>query len=178
MCAYQAIEVKAMATLSVDAETIEEARKKAREWIDNVIEMGGMLRLGGEEVPTASFQVIEVPGLTLEICENFCKATLTSAAEGGSSYWMEADAIVRTAEHDVERIVSPKTSDDGKELPDITCDTIREGVRRMMVKGADVGAHVRVAALSKLVSPESTGCDKETADCIVQFGVFGKLVYG
>jgi hypothetical protein len=100
-----------------------------------------------------------------------------TAIEGGIGYWSEV------VQYDWDRADWFATIIDIEGHPHrITEDTIKRGFRRLAL--SDGSGKVRSAARSLLYSggkdPEAWEyeSDADTADMVVQYGLFGELVYG
>lgn len=131
--------------------------------------------------------------LAFELADQTCHDVICTACEGGINYWCD---IVRKT-----RATRP-----GETVPDITsfeaqvqdgpvsCDhpeieaqeidvftidpgMIRDGLRRLLAPDANISPSIRNDAVLQLIDPEHA-CDADTADAIVQFAVFGELVFG
>jgi hypothetical protein len=55
---------------------------------------------------------------------------------------------------------------------------IRKGIAAILAPGADIGAKLRGYVFSGVVENDGGHIDADAADAIVQFGMFGKLVFG
>lgn len=118
---------------------------------------------------------------------------MCTASEGGINYW--ADIIKRRGrareDSPVPDIVSfeadvqdgPVTCDhpeiEAAEIGRFTIDPdmIRAGVRRLLAPDAQISPAIRNDCAMQLTDPEHAA-DADTADAIVQFAVFGELVFG
>lgn len=103
---------------------------------------------------------------------------LTTALEGGIGYWSTADKIVRD---DFGRIISVNLH--GSE--DTEGDFFPSHVKATMLQQAIdhiVSAHetvnIRADLLKQIMSGDTGSIDTAGADVIVQFLMFGELVYG
>ena len=65
------------------------------------------------------------------------------------------------------------------EVSRFVCDrqTMRDGIRRLLAPGANVHASIRNDVMLLCTDPEHAA-DADTADAVVQFAVFGELVFG
>lgn len=135
--------------------------------------------------------VCEVAGqivLRVSIPDEACRDVLTTAVEGGCAYWLACKSVVRDDDLNVTRIVQPRDrEDDEEEWEDVDLDTVRRGVGAIMTGRVHVNKanHAAVARLVRAcVDPtlddafDDVDIDAEAADCIVQAGMFGALVYG
>lgn len=110
--------------------------------------------------------------------EQFLKDVLITAIEGGVGYWSEA------GNYDPENgtvTLWTEGEDDPAEMTtrnDVTTATIERGVRAICENSELVNRTVREDTIIDSVENVMVRGDAETADCIVQIGLFGKLVYG
>jgi hypothetical protein len=114
----------------------------------------------------------------LNVTDQLCMDLLTAAVEGGSAYWLQCEDIVRDEELNVLKIVGPMDlEDDSERWDDVTLETIRLGVKRIL-EGNLVDTHIQKDVLGAVTDPDSTSWDAETADCVLQAGMFNEIVYG
>lgn len=107
--------------------------------------------------------------------ENFLKDVLIGAVEGGTGYW----AQVSKYNPDNGTVTLHEFDDDGiSESHDVTLGTIERGVQRIVTDRELVNRAIREDVIVDSVENYMERGDAETADCIVQVGLFGKLVYG
>ena len=116
--------------------------------------------------------------LTTTLTETFHDEFVT-AIEGGIGYWSGVH------EYDWDRADWFAVIEDIEGVQHrVTEDTIRLGFRLLADGGQDVGATLRAAARSLVYSGgKDTEAwehvqDADTADVVVQYGLFGKLIYG
>ena len=137
--------------------------------------------------------------VNLTFPDGLMRDLMTTAVEGGIGNWCD---LTRRPERDMTgtfetngdhmNVVSfeadvqdgPVACDhpdiEAAEIGRFTMDaaTMRAGVRRMLAPGAQVSpAHVN-ALIRAGADPASCEWDADTADCVVQFAVFGELVFG
>lgn len=107
---------------------------------------------------------------------------LTTATEGGIGYWCRAEDVVRDDDLGVLRLdgcreVGVDPCWPGKT---ISLDTVAEGVRRIL--GNDPACQIRADLLAQVMTltgrEGDADVDADAADCIVQAGLFGEIVYG
>jgi hypothetical protein len=114
----------------------------------------------------------------LVVTDQLCMDLLTAAVEGGSVYWLpQCDDIVRDEELNVLKIVGPQGEDEEEKWPDVDLETIRLGVKRIL-EGNLVAAYIKADVLAAVTDPDTTCWDAETADCVLQAGMFNEIVYG
>jgi len=115
--------------------------------------------------------------LTIEIADETAQAVLEAAMYGGSNYWADFADIVRDDNKElISMAVLPHDADDYHYVD-------LNGIRRGMIQAsaADKGLNpgIRNDVRSLLFSgADSVDWDAETADVILQFSLFGELVYG
>ena len=151
--------------------------------------------------------LVQIPGLpisgqpeaadtvpcTLTYTDQACYDLMCTATEGGINYW--ADIIKRTgqkrADSAIPDIVSFEAEvQDGPVSCDhpeiecqeigrftIDCGMIRDGIRRLLAPGAQISPAIRNDVAMLGIDPEHAP-DAGSADAIVQFAVFGELVFG
>lgn len=130
--------------------------------------------------------------LPFTLADQQCYDIMCTATEGGINYW--ADIIKRKGklrdDSEIPDIVSfeadvqdgPVSCDhpeiEAQEIGRFTIgpDMIRAGLRRLLAPGAEISPAIRNDAVLQLVDPEHAS-DADTADAIVQFAVFGELVF-
>lgn len=106
---------------------------------------------------------------------------LATAAEGGIDYWCDWVRSSRTAPNaEYLALHGCRDAETGERVQDITLDMVRLGMRRIAdgEQSVTVSSHTRAAVVSALGDPGSADIDAEAADCIVQVGLFGEIVYG
>lgn len=96
-----------------------------------------------------------------------------SALEGGTGYWAQVNAYSYT------QLVADITLLDTGEQHHIDEDVIAKGLERVASGGV---ANKQVTSIADMAmhNPEraSVAIDTEVADCIVQAGLFGEIVFG
>ena len=115
-----------------------------------------------------------------EISDLLCMALLTTCVEGGSSYWLACERVVRDADLNVKMIVGPCDREDEETVwSDVDIDTIRLGIQRMVEDPKlNVAKRIRTALIPSLWDPDECYWDAEVADVCLQVGMFGEIVYG
>ncbi len=113
--------------------------------------------------------------------QQMLKDLLTTAVEGGIDYWCAAKRVQREpGTGNVLAVIGPMdVEDEDTKWPDITLDTVELGMRRLV----DGSATARRDIVGTVMTAWHQGLDKsnydsETADVIVQVGLFGEIVYG
>jgi hypothetical protein len=116
--------------------------------------------------------------LSLEITDRLCKDLLTAAVEGGSAYWLACHSVKREESLDVIKIIKPFDRDDPDvRWADVTLETVRDGIQRIL-EGNLVNSTIQGDVLRAVTDPDSCSWDAETADCVLQAGMFNEVVYG
>lgn len=133
--------------------------------------------------------------MKLTHAQQYCSDTLTTAIEGGITYWAKGRKFVRVPEFDAENALNylacelkPKT-DEGPAFAEgdprnswkpVTLDTIETAVHLLMSDAGlrlcrkDIIADIRL----NWADPEACRGDAETADVIIQVAMFGEVVFG
>ena len=105
-----------------------------------------------------------------------------TALEGGIGYWSAASAYrwaLPTGEPDLDGFyaVVEETEEDAPVAHRIDADTILRGLVHFSQPGEGY-PHVRAVARAVLAGDDEVDYDAEVADCIVQAGLLGEVVYG
>lgn len=102
---------------------------------------------------------------------------LCTAAEGGVTDWLECGEIVRKNGEYLALKKCHDCEDARTKFADITLDTIALGFERLLNLSVKINRDLLDQVAAAWVSNEG-GCDAEAADCVVQAGLFGEVVYG
>lgn len=131
--------------------------------------------------------------LAFTLADQQCYDLMCTASEGGINYW--CDIVSRKGQmRDDSQIPNIISFEADVEDGPVSCDhpeiaaqeisrfmidpgMIRDGMRRLLAPGAKISPAIRNDAVLQLVDPEHAA-DADTADAIVQFAVFGELVFG
>lgn len=120
---------------------------------------------------------------------------MITAFEGGSTYWAEARNVIREKGcPEVDYISFEVRSFEDRDDPRlggwqrVDEDVIAQGMRRILDAPQDIGEfgvsplRVRRDILASIAiadrRPEDADIDAEVADCILQAGIWGEIVYG
>ena len=103
----------------------------------------------------------------------FLTDVFTTALEGGIGYWSECSYYRWENE---QRAVIEDIEDERKEYT-ITLDTIAKGIG-VIVKGDHVYQDLKNLIRNGSLDNDASDIDAEGADCIVQAGLFGRVIYG
>jgi hypothetical protein len=115
--------------------------------------------------------------IDLEVNDQMCSDILTTAVEGGSSYWAIGRKCVRNAERSVTYIEVADAEDSPREWHPVSLETVRAGIQRLLSRDVEYGN--RDGLFADLMMDElGVRTDAGDADCVVQAGIFGKIVYG
>jgi len=126
--------------------------------------------------------------ITLPISEILCKDLLTACYEGGSAYWLACDRVVYSdpekENYGVVKIIGCHESDaeelDAENWGDADIGTMMLGIQRLL--GPDGASKVNSDTIKNIAAavmdPESCDWDADDADCVLQLGLLGDLVYG
>lgn len=126
--------------------------------------------------------------ITLPISEKLCKDLLTACFEGGSAYWLACDRVVYSDpekdNYGVDKIVGCHESDveelDAENWGDADISTMMLGIQRLL--GPDGASMVNSDTIKNIAAavmdPDSCDWDADDADCVLQLGLLGDLVYG
>ena len=105
----------------------------------------------------------------------------TTALCGGIGYWSCATAFHWSldGEDDLDGFYADveETEEDAPVAHRIDADTILRGLVHFSQPGEGY-RHVRAVARAVLAGDDEVDYDAEVADCIVQAGLFGEVVYG
>lgn len=145
--------------------------------------------LAAKLMPTSSPTGVNVE---LQFFDRSMTSLMTTAVDrdyGAIRYWADvgrckvdpSDGDVATFEADI--IDGPVSCDHpdipAAEIGRFTCDVqlMREGIRRLLAPGAQISPAIRNDVALLGLDPEHSP-DADSADAIVQFAVFGELVFG
>ena len=115
--------------------------------------------------------------------KKFLLDMFNTALEGGICYWSVADAYHWLNDDDTEDLggfyaVILDTEDDDKPYR-IDADVIELGIERIVNGVVRLPSDLlRTVALINATNGDEGGYNAETADCIVQAGLFGEVMYG
>ena len=123
--------------------------------------------------------------------EQFLRDILCTAVEGGTNYWAQVDQIRRDGYRPDARVGDPGFGDwtyigytlhdvegDGEEYV-VTVETVKRGLK-LLTQDTKIGLRkdLRAAVMVANISNDAGEIDSEAADCIIQAGIFGEIVYG
>lgn len=146
-----------------------------------------------EATPPAAEDSITV-ACTLTYPDRLIRDLMTTAAEGSINYWCEYTFVQRLPrDHPEEPLNVTKIMAKVAEGP-VSCDhpdieeaeihafeldaaKMRQGIARLLAPGAQIAPSTRNEVFMLGIDPEHD-FDADTADAIVQFAVFGELVFG
>ena len=120
--------------------------------------------------------------LTCDVSKDALHGLFTTALEGGIGYWSVCTQYrwsLPDGEDDLDgffaTVEETETDDAPTHRIDAAC--ILRGLLFFAQPGKGYG-HVRRVARAVLMGDEDVDYDAEDADCIVQAGLFGEVVYG
>jgi hypothetical protein len=118
--------------------------------------------------------------ISLEIPDSLCLDFLTTCVEGGSAYWLACDHVDRDAEHNVIKIAGcfDREEDDNSAWGDADIGTMQLGIQRILDGSVKVRSDISGTILQALIDQDKADWDAETADCVLQAGLFNEIVYG
>lgn len=135
--------------------------------------------------PTSAVPTITV---NVPVSDKLCADIMCTALEGGIGYWCAADRIVRTDGNEGDwRYVSfvaydTENQDDDEEAAfkpaTVDYSTIRLGLQRILSGEVPIRADLAAQCLTITRGEDEADIDAEAADCIVQAGLLGELMFG
>lgn len=110
---------------------------------------------------------------TIQISEQRVLDILTTAREGGIDYWADTRHTKRNEQHDVISFECVDNEDDAAEWVEVNSDTIVKGITLLLNGNKEHHTSLRC----ELLKGEDGDYDAGGADVIVQYGLFGELVF-
>lgn len=130
------------------------------------------------EVPPArpEFETVKIEH---KVSEELAKDILSIAVEGGSNYWGSFGILQGKSDDYTAVTVKDVTGEDaGVALPNVvTLTTVRNGLE-LAVKPSSMREDLREACIKALENDDACYMDADSADCVVQLGLFGEIVFG
>lgn len=126
----------------------------------------------------------------VELSPQFLADVLTTAVEGGITYWATLAQVYRAKDGDPLPLddlsvygVDVHEEDDGGHVHRaVTLDTVHTGIHRIVSGSVEIAPSLRHviagAVLGYGEGPDAGDIDADAADVIVQAGLFGEVVYG
>jgi hypothetical protein len=123
--------------------------------------------------------------------EDFLRSVLSTAVEGGTNYWAQVSAIKRDNYRAGAKYGEPGWGDwtylgytlhdieeDGKKHV-VTTATVERGLK-LLTQDTKISlrSDLRKAVLLANVTNDGGEIDADAADCVVQAGIFGEIIYG
>lgn len=106
----------------------------------------------------------------------------TTALEGGISYWSATSSYRRRNPDGTDNLLTFKAAIVDEQNDDkpytINRDVIALGAKRIMDGSVECAESIRRAVALTYFDSDDADFDAETADCIVQAGLFNEIVYG
>ena len=121
------------------------------------------------------------------ITDSECADILCTALEGGIGYWSYAGRIVRQDTDEKVDYVGWRyvcadlfDNDTGEEFGTMNYETVRKGIRLMMgeKKVAYLSSYITEMVRDSFKGSDNFDIDADGADCIIQLGLLGEIVYG
>ena len=113
---------------------------------------------------------------TLHLTDEFLRDVLTTAIEGGVTYWS------RVSEYQWDNpnpnqvyavLVETEVYDHEPEEHRVTLDTVVTGIQRVLAK-----PQLRLGLAAHIFALDAGDIDADDADVIVQMGLFDQVIYG
>lgn len=125
------------------------------------------------EIEIVEAYQVQVP---MSVPVTFLQDVFVTALEGGIGYWSQA-TLYRPGEDGDSRFKAEVVDEDDAELV-IDASTILEGLSRSLDSRARINSRLQADIRSALDEQCAGNIDADAADVIVQFGLFGEIVYG
>lgn len=117
--------------------------------------------------------------LSHKINTEFLEHVLEAALYGGIGYWAVADEILRADPRSgLISLHLSDTEDWSIEFGTVTHDTVMDGIRRILDGTVKISQDLRDHLAAGVSEGDAGEIDSDVADCIIQVGLFGELVYG
>ncbi len=110
--------------------------------------------------------------------EQYLKDLLITATEGGTNYWAQVSGYNADEGWATYWEYAEEGDDEGTIRHDLTLGVIERGIRRIIAGEINVARSIREDVIVNSVDNDFVRGDAETADCIVQAGLFGEVRYG
>lgn len=116
-------------------------------------------------------------GITVDLSSEFQEDVISIAIEGGINFW---GTPKRKQAHTLIYTVTPTEDPDDFPPFDLSRITVVDGVRRILNarEPRPVREDIQATILQAVLNDDASFIDAECADCIVQMGQFGEIVYG
>lgn len=115
--------------------------------------------------------------MTVNVSNDLLSNILTTAVEGGTTYWAYILKVERDADHNVQwaDFIDAETDEfQGR----VTLSSVANGIERLLRPDFKVSGNI-VKAVERAVCEDDAGeIDAEAADCIIQAALFDEIVYG
>ena len=113
--------------------------------------------------------------------EQFLDDVVSTALEGGIGYWSVCSSYKWKDVPETVAIIEEFDEGTGEPFGDkIRVDRalIEKGIKEILSGDGDVSKNLIKSVAAAYATNDAGDIDSDDADCIVQVGVFGKLVYG
>ena len=112
---------------------------------------------------------------------HFLACVLVTAVEGGVNYWAEVREY-RVVEGEDRLFVSVsveiRDAEGEGEWQAVTLDTVEKGIAKIKTREIRLNREIVAEVLLGDRDPKYADIDATAADCIIQAGLFGDIVYG
>ena len=132
---------------------------------------------------------------SVELNDQFLADVLTTAVEGGITYWARADRVIRAGSDfrrdlddlSVVEVVAVEDAETGELFGDVTLPVVARGFQALLSGDVQVGGEILgyLHAAVKEIRRGGEGAqfaageiDASAADCIIQAGLLGEIIYG
>ena len=118
--------------------------------------------------------------IEFNIGEDFLSDILTTACEGGIGYWSQLKDYDCDRDHHYIREYDDYSDEIAAdhEWFRIDHDLVMKGLHHMMDPNFEVADYIRKYVYLAITESDAGHIDADAADCIIQAGVYGELVYG
>lgn len=110
--------------------------------------------------------------------DEFLRDVMDIALSGGIDYWCAVLSQVVSIVRDPSDAFAKVKPWDDPEVYRIDIEVIQRGLDAIVSGSAEVNREIAAAIIEAQVNLDSTDIDADAADCIVQVGLFGEVVYG
>lgn len=114
---------------------------------------------------------------TATITDQFAGDVLTTAVEGGCSYWASVRDVIRDDSLTVISASFREAEDTSADRMKITLASIAEGIRRVLTPGFSVRDDLRALIAHAATENDASNIDAKAADVIVQAAAYGEIVF-
>lgn len=109
--------------------------------------------------------------------KEFLNDVFTIALEGGIGYWSYAEEYHNNSD-DYFAVIVDAEGDDAFEKSTINQDTIVKGINKIINLEVKINPDMRLDIIAASKENDASNIDANIADCIVQVGLLGEIVFG